>query len=97
MPNYIKKPIAIQATKFIERDFSHWEPWVQNAYNKKEWGYRFDENTGVPNGFIVNTLEGDMAAGPGDYLVKGVNGELYPCRGDIFEETYELVRMEANS
>lgn len=94
MPRYIKKPIVIQASKFSERDFIHWEPWVQNSYNKKEWSYRLDPNTGHPNGFIVDTLEGRETGGPGDYLVKGVRGELYICRGDIFEETYEEVTVE---
>lgn len=37
----------------------------------------------------VNTLEGVMEAGPGDYLVRGIKGELYPCKPDIFEATYE--------
>lgn len=91
MSFYVKKPVVIQAVKFGEHDFLDWTSWVQNNYNKKAWSYRFDENTGVPNGFIVKTLEGEMTGGQGDYLVRGIKGELYPCRGDIFEETYELV------
>jgi hypothetical protein len=39
--------------------------------------------------FIVETLEGKMEGKSGDYLIRGVKGELYPCRKDIFEETYE--------
>lgn len=91
MPYYVKKPVVIHATKFSERDFLYWEPWVQNEYNKKTWGYSFDPHSGKPNGFIVNTLEGEMKGHAGDYLVKGVRGELYVCRGDIFEETYKRV------
>lgn len=40
---------------------------------------------------IIPTLEGDMAANFGDYIIKGVNGEFYPCKPDIFEKTYEII------
>lgn len=38
---------------------------------------------------IIHTLEGDMKAMPGDYIITGVNGEQYPCKPDIFHKTYE--------
>ena len=38
----------------------------------------------------IHTLEGDMIASAGDYIITGVNGEQYPCKPDIFEKTYEL-------
>lgn len=38
---------------------------------------------------IIHTLEGDMKASVGDYIITGVNGEQYPCKPDIFEKTYE--------
>ena len=47
MPNYVKKPVTIQASPFGAKDFLYWEPWVQEGYDKKEWGYRFDPNTGA--------------------------------------------------
>lgn len=40
---------------------------------------------------VIDTLEGQMKADIGDYIIKGVNGEFYPCKPDIFEKTYELV------
>lgn len=40
---------------------------------------------------IIQTLEGDHRANPGDWIIKGVQGELYPCKPDIFEATYEPV------
>ncbi len=40
---------------------------------------------------IIHTLEGDMKANIGDWIIKGVNGELYPCKPDIFEKTYESI------
>ena len=40
---------------------------------------------------VIHTLEGDMIASPGDWIITGINGEKYPCKPDIFEETYEKV------
>lgn len=40
---------------------------------------------------VIETLEGNMIASPGDWIITGVNGEQYPCKPDIFEKTYELV------
>lgn len=45
----------------------------------------------IRSGFDINTLEGTMKAMPGDYIIRGVNGENYPCKPDIFEKTYEIV------
>lgn len=44
---------------------------------------------------IIHTLEGDMKASVGDYIITGVHGEQYPCKPDIFEETYEPVVDES--
>ena len=41
--------------------------------------------------FIVHTLEGEMLGQPGDYLIRGVEGECYPCKKEIFEKTYEIL------
>lgn len=41
---------------------------------------------------LINTLEGRMSASVGDYIIKGVKGEFYPCKPDIFEATYEEVK-----
>lgn len=43
----------------------------------------------VGNTIVISTLEGDMIASPGDWIIRGVKGELYPCKPDIFEATYE--------
>lgn len=40
---------------------------------------------------VIHTLEGDMLTQPGDYIITGVHGEQYPCKPDVFEETYEPV------
>lgn len=41
---------------------------------------------------VIHTLEGDMLASPGDWIITGVHGEQYPCKADIFEATYEEVK-----
>lgn len=43
------------------------------------------------NTLIIATLEGTMHAQPGDYIIRGVKGEVYPCKPDLFEATYEVV------
>jgi hypothetical protein len=45
-----------------------------------------------PPSLAIQTLEGEMVANPGDWIIKGVKGDLYPCKPDIFAETYEEVR-----
>ena len=46
---------------------------------------------------IIHTLEGDMKASVGDYIITGVNGERYPCKPDIFEKTYEIIEADKES
>ena len=75
---YRKKPVMVEAV--------HW-----NGSNHKEI-IDFAENKilfdALGNVWIA-TLEGDMVAKKGDYIIKGVQGEFYPCKPDIFAETYE--------
>jgi ribosomal protein S12 methylthiotransferase accessory factor YcaO len=84
---YRKKPVVIQAVK--------WEPSASPT-TLPEWlldeiGIRpdlFDETTGV---LLIHTLEGVMRASPGDWIVRGIKGEIYPVKPDIFQATYEPV------
>ncbi len=46
------------------------------------------------NQFVISTLEGTMLADVGDFIIRGVQGEFYPCKPDIFEQTYELIKGE---
>ncbi len=90
MARYVKKPYVVEAIRFVKNDFEHWSPWAQEAYSEGKLKYIYDI-TGTPMGFTIKTLEGEMRGHRGYYLVKGVENELYPCRGDIFEKTYEKV------
>ena len=48
-------------------------------------------NMPIEYSLVIHTLEGDHHANPGDYIIKGVHGEFYPCKPDIFEKTYDII------
>lgn len=93
---FLKKPVEIDAMQY-DPAFSP-DPII-------EWSSaRFIEVTTErlreddPNEFVkekvlaIRTLEGDMVISPGDWVIRGVRGEFYPCKPDIFESTYEVVK-----
>ena len=80
---YRKKPVVIEAWQ--NSDENEFPVWLANVDAGREPG-------GV---ILINTLEGVMKAMPGDYIIKGVKGEVYPCKPDIFEATYEVVNESA--
>lgn len=84
---YRKKPVVIEAVRFTGSS--------THAYAIKDWmaGRDYVEPgmaTCDMRSMTIPTLEGDMTAHPGDYIIRGVKGEFYPCRADIFEQTYEV-------
>ena len=80
---YRKKPVVIQAIE--------WK-WTNDSEIKKFIGENAKyESSSDDFILIIHTLEGDMKASVGDYIIKGVNGEFYPCKPDIFAKTYEPV------
>ena len=81
MPKFRKKPVVIEA---IQYDGSHNS--VHEIYELSEWKISF-----INNRLTIRTLEGEMLASEGDWIIKGVSGEVYPCKPDIFEATYEPV------
>lgn len=88
---YRKKPVVIEAFQFKEnfmRIGANCEgvpDWGINAYDDGIIYFDKDDTC------LIQTLEGDMKVSIGDYIIRGVNGELYPCKPDIFEKTYEAV------
>lgn len=84
MPMFRKKPVTIEAVQFTEADRAEVMAWC-NASGDSQSRHR-----GVL-GFIVPTLEGQHIATLDDWIIKGVKGEFYPCKPDIFEATYEPV------
>ena len=80
MANYRKKPVVIEA---IQLTVDNVDLLVEFCGDK----IKSHPLTGV----VIETLEGDMLASQGDYIIKGIKGEFYPCKPDIFDATYELV------
>lgn len=84
MSMYRKKPIIIEAMQFTNENKDRVFNWITcNCYPT------FDDK-GNPT-LKIQTLEGDMTASLGDWVIRGVAGEFYPCRADIFAATYEPV------
>lgn len=92
MGQYRKRPVVVEAWRWLYTAEQEPEPeWVRNALN------RWPDLNGVspefdhPDGprMAVATVEGVAILLPGNWLVRGVEGELYPCRADIFEATYQ--------
>ena len=80
MAKYRKKPVVIEAVQYGPYS----APTVELAM--------FLEGSGAiltKDGIVIPTLEGDHLARVGDWIIKGVAGEFYPCKPDIFEQTYE--------
>ena len=86
MSKYRKKPIEIEACQMGTDDsyYGAAPQWVLIAI-------KADRVKLTPDGFEVKTDEGTMIGVGGDYLIRGVEGELYPCRLSVFQATYEPV------
>ena len=94
-----KKPVVIEAMRLhAETDADEFlDPNTRAHAEIAGWmfghGFRdFRVARGAPpRGLYVGTLEGEMLADPGDWIIRGVKGEFYPCKPDVFETTYEAV------
>ncbi|MEU8334834.1 hypothetical protein [Micromonospora tulbaghiae] len=94
MSKFRKKPVEIDAVQWTS---------ASDAFSLVDWAdgsVEYDEYTSGPSDpetgddwgrLSVNTLEGEHVATPGDWLIKGVQGEFYFCKPDVFEATYERV------
>jgi hypothetical protein len=87
MQKYRKKPVVIEAARLTEDNWNALIRWVNggdtNAIDRNAY-----HGAGEIN-ITIRTLEGEMRANVGDWIIKGVKGEFYPCRADIFVATYE--------
>ena len=79
---YKKKPVIIEAVQYLGNNFKEVEEFVGQTLLHYEIIDEDDFTLGIP------TLEGIMKASVGDYIIKGVSGEYYPCKPDIFKATY---------
>jgi hypothetical protein len=89
---YRKKPVEIEAFQF---GIDYIPDWFMDKVTTNDVILKGDRSVNLHNGGAdINTLEGIMHANYGDYIIKGVAGEIYPCKPDIFMKTYE--RVEEN-
>ena len=80
---YRKRPVTVEVMGPLT---------AQNAVEVQSWcGGIIGSECDEPVALIIPTLEGEMVASFGDYIIKGVQGEFYPCKPDIFAQTYEPV------
>ncbi|MEI5994800.1 hypothetical protein A5880_002386 [Enterococcus sp. 4G2_DIV0659] len=90
---YRKKPVVIEAVRFNK---TKWLDEISQAKKSESFPRVL---LSIISGFspVIETLEGDMKVNDGDYIIKGVQGEFYPCKPDIFLATYEKVEEEKNT
>lgn len=96
-----KKPVIVDCFVMdwsVAHDIDKWPSWLREAYvpfseaaGVIQWAYSGERSDRFGNHLVINTLEGPMKVTMGDVIVKGVKGELYPCKRDIFDETFEVV------
>ena len=101
MSRYRKLPVEVEAIEWNGQNVVDTYNFLEGTdYESEAEGVKTDgrnfyikfENGGCQQGtLMIKTLEGDMKASVGDYIIKGVNGEFYPCKPEIFEKTYELL------
>lgn len=88
MPKFRKKPVVIDAVQYDGTESSVVEILTMRD-DTSALRVEYDE-------LLIPTLEGVMRASKGDWIIKGVKGELYPCKPDIFKATYELCSPKEN-
>lgn len=92
MTTYRKKPVEVQAIRY---DGTNAEQVIEFMGGAKQANAEErmlpGPGRGMHPGIVIHTLEGDMRASVDDWIIRGVQGEFYPCKPDIFEATYEPV------
>ena len=87
-----KKPVEVHVYKYDQRTFwnreQDWPLWLENAADAGTVYWSDDGNT------YIATPEGHHLVTDGDWIIQGVHGELYPCKADIFEKTYDIVSQD---
>lgn len=78
MKRYVKRPVTIEAVQWNGNNYAEIYEFISDS------SYEMSSECGL----IIHTLEGDHHARPGDFIIKGIKGEFYPCKPDIFEQTY---------
>jgi len=104
-PTYRKRPVVVEAMRFTGdvEDRNAILAWIGTGGGRaRHWPHRDEKRVGNgevwqsydPEHLTIRTLEGDMRADLGDYVIRGVAGEFYPCKPAVFEATYERVEVD---
>lgn len=89
---YIKKPVEIEAVQWNGHNPTEIKEFAGDSVKIEYYDAAYEVGAGpVIVTVTIHTLEGDMKANKGDYIIKGVKGEFYPCREDIFLQTYDAL------
>lgn len=94
MAKYRKKPVVIEAIRWTGKNHREMYDFLEDKANDfihAEGANFYIDHGKIEGGLIIKTLEGEHNSSIGDYIIKGVRGEFYPCKPDIFNMTYELV------
>jgi len=100
MEKFRKKPVVIEAIQWTGNNLKEIIEFTGLHESAKKWSWEEYEKVVAEDGLKIFTLEGKMNAGVNDWIIKGVKGEFYPCKSDIFEATYEsadLTEIESSS
>ena len=88
---YRKKPVIIEAIQWTGLNLEEIKSFVGKSLQYDIIDTAWEVVKGAPHvNMTIKTLEGDHICTKGDFIIKGVHGEFYPCKPDIFEKTYEL-------
>ena len=89
---YITKPVEIEAVRWTGLNHEEIKAFVGESLIYDIHGTAWEIEEGRPHVYMkIRTLEGDMTVSVGDYIIKGLIGEFYPCKPGVFEEKYELI------
>jgi len=91
MAKFRKKPVVIEAIQWTGKNLREIISFTGLHDSARKWSWEEYEKVVNNDGLKIFTLEGKMNADINDWIIKGVNGEFYPCKPDIFEKTYEPV------
>jgi len=84
MSKFRKKPVVVEAIEWNGTNIDELFKFVEDPNIIDYWESAYDT-------VIIKTLKGEMVASKGDFIIKGVNGEFYPCKPDIFWKTYDKI------
>ena len=85
MQKFVKKPVVIEAIQYDGANITEIETFVRGKLPTI-----MTSDLGAQ--LVISTLEGDMKVTKGDYIIKGIKGEFYPCKPDIFKQSYNMIK-----